>query len=122
MPSIVVIIVTHNSQDVLPRCLDALSQQTIQADIVLVDSGSKDVSYLDIYRKKPGLRVILEKNIGFSRANNTGYQSVSQTAEFILFLNPDAFLTESTLEKSLVFLKENKKVGCVGGRLLGCDK
>lgn len=122
MAELAVIIVTHNSQDVLPRCLDALSRQTIQADIVLVDSGSKDVSYLDAYRMRSGIRVILEENIGFSRANNRGCQALSQAAEFILFLNPDAFLTESTLQKALVFLKENKKVGCVGGRLLGCDK
>ncbi|CAK8711614.1 N-acetylglucosaminyl-diphospho-decaprenol L-rhamnosyltransferase [Candidatus Electrothrix laxa] len=122
MPEIAVIIVTHNSQDVLPRCLDALNRQTIQADILLVDSGSKDVSYLDTYEKKPSIRIILEENIGFSRANNKGYQAVSQTAEFILFLNPDAFLTESTLEKALFFLKENEKIGCLGGRLLGFDK
>ncbi len=122
MVEIAVIIVTHNSQDVLPRCLDALNKQTIQADIVLVDSGSKDVSYLDIYREKSGIKVILEENIGFSQANNRGYQVVSQTAQFILFLNPDAFLTENTLEKSLSFLQENNKIGCVGAQLLGCDK
>jgi GT2 family glycosyltransferase len=122
MVEIAVIIVTHNSQDVLPRCLDALSQQTIQADIVLVDSGSKDVSYLDVYRTKSGIRVIIGENIGFSRANNIGCQAVSQTAEFILFLNPDAFLTENALQKALDFLKENEIIGCVGGRLLGFDK
>lgn len=122
MVEIAVIIVTHNSQDVLPRCLDALSQQTIPADIVLVDSGSKDVSYLDTYRKKPGIRVILGENIGFSRANNRGYRAVFQTADFILFLNPDAFLTANTLEKSISFLQENEKIGCVGARLLGFDK
>ena len=122
MSSVAVIIVTYNSQDVLSRCLDALCQQTIQADIVLVDSGSKDISYLDAYRQQSGIRVILEENIGFSRANNIGYQAVSQTAQFILFLNPDAFLTENTLEKSLSFLQENEKIGCVGARLLGFDK
>ncbi|RWX51963.1 Glycosyl transferase family 2, partial [Candidatus Electrothrix marina] len=84
MAELAVIIVTHNSQDVLPRCLDALSRQTIQADIVLVDSGSKDVSYLDAYRMRSGIRVILEENIGFSRANNRGCQALSQAAEFIL--------------------------------------
>ncbi|RWX46327.1 Glycosyl transferase family 2 [Candidatus Electrothrix aarhusensis] len=66
MVEIAVIIVTHNSQYVLPRCLDALSRQTIQTDIVLVDSGSKDVSYLDIYRKRSGIRVILEENIALA--------------------------------------------------------
>ena len=122
MTNVAVIIVTHNSQDVLPRCLDALSQQTIQTNIVLVDSGSKDTLYLDTYRKKPGIRVIIGENIGFSRANNRGYRAVSQAADFILFLNPDAFLTANTLEKSISFLLENEKIGCVGARLLGFDK
>jgi GT2 family glycosyltransferase len=121
MNNIAVIIVTHNSQDVLPRCLDALSQQSIQTDIIVVDSGSRDTSYLSTYKKNRKITVILDKNIGFSRANNKGYQAVSQTTEFVLFLNPDAFLTENTLEQAQRFLQENKQVGCVGGRLLGFD-
>ncbi len=121
MNNITVIIVTHNSQDVLPRCLEALSQQSIQSDIILVDSGSQDTSYLSNYQKSKDITVILDENIGFSRANNKGYQTVSQATEFVLFLNPDAFLTENALQQAQAFLQENKQVGCVGGRLLGFD-
>lgn len=122
MAELAVIIVTHNSQDVLPRCLAALRQQTMQADIVLVDSGSKDASYLNAYKDWVGISVLFLENIGFSRANNIGYQRVYQTAKFILFLNPDAFLSENTLEYALAVLKKNNKVGCIGGRLLGYDQ
>lgn len=126
MPDIAVIIVTHNSQNVLPRCLDALNRQQIRqkisVDIVLVDSGSKDVSYLDAYRERAGIKVVFAENIGFSRANNLGCQAVSQTAKFILFLNPDAFLTENALQKSLEVLEGKGKIGCVGARLLGFDR
>lgn len=126
MAEIAVIIVTHNSQDVLPHCLDALNRQqtrqTISVDIVLVDSGSKDVSYLAAYRERAGIKVILAENIGFSRANNLGCQAVSQTAEFILFLNPDTFLAENALQKALEVLQENEEIGCTGARLLGFDR
>jgi GT2 family glycosyltransferase len=121
MNKIAVIIVTHNSQDVLPHCLEALSQQSIQADIIVVDSGSQDTSYLNNYQQINNITVLFDKNIGFSRANNRGYQVVSQAAEFVLFLNPDAFLTKDTLQQAHAFLQENKKVGCVSGRLLGFD-
>ena len=122
MNTVAVIIVTHNSQDVLPRCLDALSQQTVPADIILVDSGSKDTAYLNNYLKQENIQVLFTENIGFSQANNQGYQAVSQAVKYILFLNPDAFLTKNSLRNTLHFIENNKKVGCVGGRLLGFDK
>ncbi|MCI5142292.1 MAG: glycosyltransferase family 2 protein [Candidatus Electrothrix sp. ATG1] len=121
MVEIAVIIVTHNSQDVLPRCIEALEQQTKRLEIIIVDSGSKNVRYLDAYRKKYGIRIILKENIGFSRANNIGYQAVSQAAKSILFLNPDAFPAPNSIEKAHTFLIENENTGCVGGRLLGYD-
>ncbi|MCI5116730.1 MAG: glycosyltransferase, partial [Candidatus Electrothrix sp. LOE1_4_5] len=89
MNTVAVIIVTHNSQDVLPRCVDALSQQAVPTDIILVDAGSKDTTYLNAYLNKANIQVLLNDNIGFSRANNQGYQAVSQAVKYILFLNPD---------------------------------
>ncbi|MCI5158110.1 MAG: glycosyltransferase family 2 protein [Candidatus Electrothrix sp. AUS1_2] len=122
MTSVAIIIVTHNSQDVLPRCVQALQQQRIRTEIIIVDSGSEDVAYLETYREFSGIETILKENIGFSRANNAGWQAVSQTVEFVLFLNPDAFVTENALQKALEVLKKNEKIGCVGARLLGFDK
>ena len=121
MADIAVIIITHNSQDVLSYCVKALELQSVPHEIIIVDSGSADISYLDTYRIRPGIRVILVENIGFSRANNVGYQAVCQTAEFVLFLNPDAFLTKDTLQAALDILKEDKTIACVGARLLGFD-
>ncbi|MCI5134853.1 MAG: glycosyltransferase family 2 protein [Candidatus Electrothrix sp. AW2] len=121
MNTVAVVIVTHNSQDVLPRCVDALSQQTVPADIILVDAGSKDTAYLNAYLNKANIQVLLNDNIGFSRANNQGYQAVSQAVKYILFLNPDAFLTKNALRNTLHCIENDKRIGCVGGRLLGFD-
>ncbi len=131
-----VIIVTHNSQTVLTRCLQALDRQTVPVPpdaVVLVDSGSADSDYLKPYQNRAGTTVYLEENIGFSRANNIGYgavaqdvqdiQGVDQGVDFVLFLNPDAFLAPNSIELALAFLTqgENRNVGCIGGRLLGFD-
>lgn len=118
----VVIIVTHNPQDVLGRCIAALEQQTVLPDaIALVDSGSEDTAYLQPYCKQASYTVCFEKNIGFSQANNVGYQAVGQEADFVLFLNPDAFPAPDCLELACTSLVENERVGCIGGRLLGFD-
>jgi N-acetylglucosaminyl-diphospho-decaprenol L-rhamnosyltransferase len=115
-----VIIVTHNSDAVLGRCIAALERQTVPPAVtVIVDSGSEDTAYLRPYQEQTGCTVLLEKNIGFSKANNLGWQVVSQDADYILFLNPDAFPAPNSLELALAFLAENEKVGCVSGRLLG---
>lgn len=117
-----VIIVTHNSQAVLDRCLSALDRQTVPPDaIALVDSGSADRRYLQSSADRARFTICLEKNIGFSRACNVGYQTVGQDADFILFLNPDAFPMPDSIELSLAFLSKNQDVGCIGGRLIGFD-
>ncbi|CAK8722473.1 N-acetylglucosaminyl-diphospho-decaprenol L-rhamnosyltransferase [Candidatus Electronema halotolerans] len=119
---IAVIIVTHNAQAVLGRCLAALERQTARlAATVIVDSGSDNTTYLRPYQEKNGCTVLLEENIGFSRANNLGWQAVQENADVVLFLNPDAFPAPDSIERALAFLAENEKVGCIGGRLLGFD-
>ncbi|WP_417912566.1 glycosyltransferase family 2 protein, partial [Candidatus Electronema sp. TJ] len=112
------VIVTHNSQAVLGRCLAALSAQTAPpVQTALIDSGSEDTAYLQPYVDKPSFIVRFAENIGFSRANNIGWQAVRQEAEAVLFLNPDAFPAPESLELACAFLAANPAVGCVGGRL-----
>jgi GT2 family glycosyltransferase len=100
----------------------ALARQTVQpAATVIVDSGSEDAAYLQPYHEQVGCTVLLEENIGFSKANNLGWQAVEAEADVVLFLNPDAFPAPDSIERALAFLAENKDVGGVGGRLLGFD-
>jgi GT2 family glycosyltransferase len=117
-----VVIVTHNSQAVLGRCLAALAAQTAPPVLTaLIDSGSDSAEYLQTHCNQPGCIVRFAENIGFSQANNLGWQAVQQEADFVLFLNPDAFPFPDSIELACVFLAENEQVGCVGVRLLGFD-
>lgn len=123
MSGISVIIVTHNSAKVIGRCLDALArQQYPPGEIVLVDSGSDDPSYLEQYSGHERIRLLfLQENVGFARANNIGYGQCAGDSEYVLYLNPDAFLQKTTLKLSRQCLIENQNCGVVGGRLLGWD-
>jgi GT2 family glycosyltransferase len=117
-----VVIVTHNSQRELGSCLTSIEEQTVKPGaIVIVDSGSTDIAYLQPHCDGERITSFLEKNIGFSRANNLGFQSIDQSADFVLFLNPDAFPEQDSINLALDFLTQNEDVGCVSGRLLGFD-
>ncbi|PHR29044.1 MAG: hypothetical protein COA36_05020 [Desulfotalea sp.] len=123
MPSLVhVIIVTHNSGKELPLCLRALAGQSHPVDtITVVDSGSGNTDYLDGLSQK-GVTVICTENIGFSGANNAGFQTLRPGAEdIIVFLNPDAFLHEAAVFEMLEIYKKHTNSGCVTGKLLGYD-
>ena len=118
-----VIVVTHDSQDVLPRCLEALASQTRRPDrLVIVDSGSRDSSYLTELPENDETIVLLKENIGFSAANNFGVQALPQRdSGMVAFLNPDTFLQPDSLAVAVATLNEHPEVAIVGGRLAGYD-
>ena len=115
-----IIIVTHNSSDVLPRCLTHLAGQSVSiTSITIVDSGSTDTHYLDDFAKKEGIKLILSDNIGFARANNLGYSEITDRDGVVVFLNPDTFLPENFLSQAVEVLSENLNAAIVSGKLLG---
>ncbi len=121
MAGIAVIIVTHDSEEVLGFCMASLEQYGGDCTICIVDSGSRDTAYLQKYESLPQVTVVYQGNIGFGRANNIGYLLCAEDAEFILFLNPDAFLTEQTVWTAKQAIQQSADAGCLGGRLLGFD-
>jgi N-acetylglucosaminyl-diphospho-decaprenol L-rhamnosyltransferase len=120
-----VIIVTHNSQPYLPLCLQALKQQTRPPDqIIVIDSGSQKTDYLRVSMEDLSLQVdVVGENIGFCQGNNRGLSFVDPSTTYVLFLNPDAFLTPIFLEQAIheMELPVRERVAALTGRLLGFD-
>jgi N-acetylglucosaminyl-diphospho-decaprenol L-rhamnosyltransferase len=116
------VIVTHNSQPVLARCLSAIEAQTrLPEQVVVVDSGSDDCRYLQPIRDKNRYLLHTTDNIGFAAANNLGVALATRSSRYLLFLNPDAFLSPSTLAAAVGIMEERTATGILGGRLRGCD-
>lgn len=123
-PKVGVVIVTHDSASSISQTLFALNRQTFAASqIVLVDSGSSDTSYLKQHNREGLLELCFMPNIGFSAANNLGYSSLDPSLEYVLFLNPDTILPEDFLEKAVRWMEieGRESVGAVSGPLLGWD-
>ncbi len=100
MPDVSVVVVTHNSEQVFAKCMEALLPCCEVARIVVVDSASAERHYLEEWRDRDArLQLVFEEsNVGFCRGNNIGYQAIGKSGgEFVLFLNPDAFVTPGLL-------------------------
>ncbi len=122
MQEVSAIIISHNSDRVLPRCLDALTQQTVAVrEIIIVDCGSDDRSSLLFLGARKGVAIVEASNVGFSRANNLGMELVSHQTDFVVFLNPDTFLFPDFIETALGICLNNPEVGMISGKLSGYD-
>ena len=116
-----VIIVTYNNEKHVAKCMNALQQQTVPPyQIILVDTGSKDLSYLEQYQEQARI-IQAEPESGFCVGNNLGYLAVDPSVDAVLFLNPDAFLFPDYIENGLDYLNHNSDVGAITGLTLGYD-
>lgn len=114
--SVGVVIVTHNSEKYLSKAIEHLQAQTYPVEIVIIDSGSKDPSYVNAYRSIAKVR-ILARNAGFCDGNNEGFKELD--TDYILFLNPDAFISSTFIEEAVQFMKQTPDAGAVTGKILG---
>ncbi len=105
------IIPNHNKEQFLPECLDSLINQTyISWEATIIDDGSTDTSkeIIDSYSKKDARInfIFNEKQInGGSVCRNIGIKKAS--GKFIIFLDSDDILVETTLEHRVWFMEEN---------------
>lgn len=117
-PLISVIIVTWNSKQYLPACLDKLSSQIFRDfEVILVDNGSEDAGILDLREIRPKFNLYIERletNLGFAVANNIGARLAR--GKWIALLNTDAFPDPDWLEQLLLAAEQNMEYTAFSSR------
>jgi GT2 family glycosyltransferase len=114
-----VIIVNYNVAYFLEQCLNAVykSAQTISVEVFVVDNRSSDNSNEMVLEKFPSVILIQNKeNVGFSRANNQAMRIAK--GKYVLLLNPDTVVEESTFEKIVSHMESDPKIGGLGVRMV----
>ncbi len=105
-----VLIISHNSAQVIDRCLESCAG----LDTIVIDNASTDSTVRQV-ESRPGVTLIANPtNRGFAAAVNQGVQSGKH--EFFLLLNPDAELLTST--GPLLETCSLPNVGIAGGKLV----
>lgn len=104
-----IIILNHNTKDLLRQCLASLPER-FDYQIIVVDNASTDDSVVMIRRNFPNVELILnQENIGFSRGNNSARKIA--VGKYVLFLNSDTKVYPQTLETMVAFMDSDPKIG-----------
>jgi N-acetylglucosaminyl-diphospho-decaprenol L-rhamnosyltransferase len=116
-PELSVVVVSHHSAAVLPRCLDALTgQRGIALQVIVVDNGSQPPP--DRHPRIDALRLNSD-NPGFAVACNQG--AALARADWLLFINPDCFPGPEDLATLLALARAQPNLGLLGAQLRNAD-
>ena len=124
MPVVNIGIVTYNSLNDLPRCLEGIVKQTYPHVIVsLVDNASVDGSLQWAERNlRNSMLIANSTNVGFGQAHNQIIQRCRLNRhDFYMPLNPDIVLAPAYIEKLVDALQSND-AGCGSGKLYHMDE
>jgi N-acetylglucosaminyl-diphospho-decaprenol L-rhamnosyltransferase len=127
VPRVAVVVVTYNSADVLPRCLESLRDGGADGveltDVVVVDNASHDAS-TEIAKEIDGLPISvvqLTENAGYAAGVNAGVTALrNRPPEAVMVLNPDCRLRPGTLATLAQALRGPGR-GVAAPRLLNPD-
>jgi GT2 family glycosyltransferase len=119
-PRLSVILLNHNSGDLLRACLDSIFAKPPPFDfeVIVPDNASADSS-LKLAAEAWGdqIRIINNgANKGFAWGNNRGIE-VSR-GEYVCILNPDTVVRPGALSALVHFLDNNQRAGFVGPKVV----
>jgi GT2 family glycosyltransferase len=109
-----VVVVSFQSRGKLRACIEPLTRMESVHPIV-VDNASTDGS-LDEVRDLPAQLLPLDTNVGFARGSNAGWRA--GRSPYVLFLNPDAHMDESSLQRLVDVLARDDRAGLAAPRIV----
>lgn len=121
--NISVIVVNHNSGDLLTGCIGALAKQTRPIrQIIVVDNASTDSSLTRLENRFHDLKIVrLTDNSGFAAANNLANR-FAVGSEWIALLNPDAFPEPGWVDALMRAAKAFPDYSCFASRMIQAEQ
>lgn len=92
-----VIIPSYDQSPYLREAIESALDQTVKAEVIVIDDGSTDDSLAITKSYEPRLKVISQVNKGLASARNTGIMNA--TGDYVLPLDADDFLERECIER-----------------------
>jgi GT2 family glycosyltransferase len=127
MKDLSVVVPSWNTREITLACLAHLEAEVgpaggagLDAEVWLVDNGSRDGTPAAVRERYPWVRLIeLPRNLGFAAGINTGLRRIE--GRHALLLNSDTRVLPGALRRCVDHLDDHPDVGVVGPRLLHPD-
>ena len=109
-----IIIPSYNNEKYINECLNSFVDMQITEDInyeiLFIDDGSTDNTKkkIDEYKSKINITYVYQENAGVSCARNHGLSLVSDTTDYVLFVDSDDKISKDTLINASKFFNEHK--------------
>ena len=117
-----IVIVSYNVCRFVAQCLDSVQKASsdLDVEVFVVDNASSDDTVSYVSQHYPWAKLIAnEENLGFSRANNIAIRQAQ--GDYVLLLNPDTIVAESTLRECVAFMDVHPQAGGLGVRMHNAD-
>jgi rhamnosyltransferase len=109
-----IIIPTYNAQEYLPKQLERLSEQSIDFELIIIDSSSSDRS-VEIARRYTDHIIIIPQS-EFDHGGTRTKAAKRASGDIVLFLTQDALPTDNYTIENIIRVFEDEKIGAVYGR------
>lgn len=118
-PRPTIVIVTYERLELTARCVEAvLSSTPHPLDLIFVDNASRE-EIRHFLLRQPGVKLLLEDNVGLYRALNLGIMLAD--SELIAFLDCDVIVRPGWWESLASEVEGDETVGLAGSRFLNAD-
>jgi GT2 family glycosyltransferase len=116
-PVVTAIVVTHNNEALIERCLDAIDTAVGRRsyETIVVDNGSVDATAERACKGRAVRCVELEQNLGFAAANNVAIAMAR--GRYLALVNSDCFPDPESIDVLIDFMDCHPEAGIVGARL-----
>ncbi|MCL4538733.1 MAG: glycosyltransferase [Bacteroidetes bacterium] len=117
-----VVTVSFNVRGFLENLINSLNRalEGIDSEIIVVDNSSDDDTVEFVRKNFPNVTLIENRaNVGFGKANNQGVKESS--GEYLLLINPDAIVEESTIREMIAFSQLHPDAGASSCKVLNGD-
>jgi len=111
---------TLNCVDCVRRALDPRSGPTLEAEVCVVDNGSRDGTAAAVRERFPEVRCLeLPGNRGYAAGANAGLAATA--GRIALLLNTDAEITRQAIDAALALFEREARAAAVGVQLVRED-
>lgn len=110
-----VVVLMHNNEAIIGRCLESLRLHgaCLDLEVIVVDNASQDGGAARVRRDHPEVRLVSNGRNGCSSGRNLGV--AHSTGRYLMFLDSDQWLvSRSAFEEAVALLRSRPDIGAVG--------